>query len=119
MVAIAPAEIAVERDSYIGMAGVVGGVDHEFAQGSKVTLNAIEMTGRGGRRNQFDVVQRRPLADQRRPVQREVVVDQVDAQVIGIAAADGLIERQHLGRALGQPIAAEQHVRVHVVGAKK
>ena len=47
------------------------------------------------------------------------VVDQVDTQVLGIAPADVLVEGQHLRRALGQTIAAEQHIRVNVVRAEE
>jgi hypothetical protein len=48
------------------------------------------------------------------------VVDQVDAEVVGIAPTDVLVEGQHLGRALGQAIAAEQqHVDLDVIGTEE
>src|ERR1700730_12185995 len=101
MVSISSVEITTESNGHFGMAGVVGGIQHEFAQGLKVALDAIEVAGGGWRRDEFDVVQRSPFTDQRRPVQRQVVVDQVDAQVFGVPAADVLVEGQYLGGALG------------------
>src|ERR687886_629742 len=56
---------------------------------------------------------------QRRPMQREIVVDHVDAQPFGIAPTDVLVEGQHLARALGQAVAAEQHVGVNVIRAEE
>ena len=69
MVSISSTEIAAEGGRHVGVAGVVGGIQDEFAQGLEVALDAIEVAGRGWRRDQFDVVERGPLADQRRPVQ--------------------------------------------------
>ena len=68
MVSISPVEIAAESDRDVRVAGVVGGIQHEFAQRLKVALDAIEVAGGGWRRDQFDVVQRGPFTDQRRPV---------------------------------------------------
>ena len=96
MVGIAPVEIATESDRHVCVAGVIGSVHHEFAQGSKVTLDAVEVAGRGRRRYQLNIVDFGPCANLRCPVQRQVVVNQVEAQVIGIAAADVLVERKHL-----------------------
>ena len=84
MVGISAVQVATEGNGHVGVAGVVGGIQHEFAQGLKVALDAIEVAGGGWRRDQFDVVRRGPFTDQWRPVERQVVVDQVDAQVIGI-----------------------------------
>ena len=41
----------------IGVAGVVGGVQYEFAQGTEVTLDLIDMAGGGRRRDQLDIVE--------------------------------------------------------------
>jgi len=60
-----------------------------------------------------------PLADLGRPVQHQVVVDQVDAHVFGVAPADVLVECQDFGRRLGQAIAAEQHVRMEVIATEE
>ena len=67
-----------------------------------MALDAIEVAGGGWRRDQFDVVRRGPFTDQRRPVKRQVVVDQVDAPVIGIPTADLFVEGQHLGGCLAR-----------------
>jgi len=119
MIRIAAVDVTAECDRDFAVAGVVGRIQYKSAQGLEVTLDVIEMAGRCRRRDQFDLVVGSPGTDWRRPVQRQVVVDQVDAQVIGIAPPDGLVERQDLGRALGQAIAAEQHVGVHVIGAEE
>ena len=42
MVGISPVEIATESVGDVGVAGVVGIIQHEFAQGLKVALVAIE-----------------------------------------------------------------------------
>ena len=75
MVSISSVEIAAERDGDVGVAGVVGSIQHEFAQGLKVAFDAVEVAGRGWRRDQFDIVGRGPFTDQRRPVERQIVVD--------------------------------------------
>jgi hypothetical protein len=77
MVSIPPVEMATEGSAHFGVAGGVGSIQNELAQGLKVTLDAIQMARRRRCRDQFDVVQRRPLADQRCPVQRQIVVDQM------------------------------------------
>src|SRR5579859_6365783 len=115
MVGIAPVEITTEGDRHVRMAGVVGGVHHELAQGSKVALDAVKMAGGSRRRNQLDIVRLGPGADLRCPVQRQIVVDQIDAQVFGIAPSNALVEREHLVGGLGQTITTEQHVAVDVV----
>src|SRR5579859_2465350 len=119
MVGIAPVEIPTEGDRDIRMAGVVGGVHHELAQGSEVALDAIQIAGGSWRRNQLDVVRLGPGADLRCPVQRQIVVDQIDAQVIGIAPSNALVEREHLVGGLGQTITTEQHVAVDVVSTEE
>jgi hypothetical protein len=58
------------------MAGVVGGVHDELAQGSEVALDAVEVAGGSRRRNQLEIVRLGPGADLRRPVQRQIVVDE-------------------------------------------
>jgi hypothetical protein len=45
MVCVAPAEIGTECNGRLGVAGAVGGIPHEFAQGLKVALDAIEVAG--------------------------------------------------------------------------
>ena len=45
MVGVAAAEVAPEGQCHLGVAGVVRGVEHELAQGSEVTLDAIEIAG--------------------------------------------------------------------------
>jgi hypothetical protein len=52
-------------------------------------------------------------------VERQVVVDEADAQMIGIPTADLLTEGQEFIRRLGQAIAAEQNIRVDVVGSEE
>ena len=52
-------------------------------------------------------------------MQRDVVVDQIDAEVIGITPADVRVERQHLGCGLDEPVATKQDVRVHIVAAEE
>lgn len=44
----------------------------------------------------------------------QIVVDQIDAQLVGVASADVPAERQHVARCVGQPIAAEQDVGVEI-----
>ena len=75
MIGISPVEITTESVGDVGVAGVVGSIQHEFTQGLKVAFDAIEVAGGGWRRDQFDVVRRGPFTDQRRPVERQVVVD--------------------------------------------
>src|SRR5438132_12683003 len=65
MVGIAPVEIATESDRHVCVAGVVRCVHHEFAQGSEVALNAVEVAGRGRRRYQLNVVVFGPRANLR------------------------------------------------------
>lgn len=119
MIGVASAEITSECCRDFGMAGVVRGVQHEFAQWSEVALDAIEMTRRRRRRHQFDIVRLGPRTNGWRPVQREVVIHQVDAKVVGITPTDVPVERQHFDRGFRQPVAAEQHVGTHVVGAEE
>jgi hypothetical protein len=78
MVGVASAGIATERHRHFRVAGVVGDVQHELAQGSEVTLDAIQMTCGGWRWHQFDIVRLCPFADRRCPVQRQIVIDQVE-----------------------------------------
>jgi hypothetical protein len=42
MVSVSPVAIATESIGDVGVAGVVGIIQHEFAQGLKVALDAIE-----------------------------------------------------------------------------
>ena len=60
MVGVATMEVAAEGLGDLGMAGVVGAVQHELAQGSEVALDAVEIAGRGRRRDQLHVVRVRP-----------------------------------------------------------
>jgi hypothetical protein len=106
MVSVAPVEITTEGGCHLGVAGVVGGIQDEFTQRLEVAFDAIQVARRGGGGDQLNVVECSPLANQRRPVQRQVVVDEVDAQMIGITPADLLIDGQHLMGGLGQAIAA-------------
>src|SRR5579862_1134520 len=52
-------------------------------------------------------------------MQRQVVVDEVDAPVIGITPSDVLEEGEHLVCGLGQPIAAKQHTWMDIVSAEE
>src|SRR5215472_11078070 len=61
----------------------------------------------------------RPRRGSAGPLQRKVVVDQVDTRAIGIASADVLVESQYFGRGLGESVAAEQDVAMDVIGAEE
>ena len=79
MIGVAAAQVATERTGDLGVAGVVSGIEDELAQGLEVAFDAVQVAGGGRRGDEFHVVRLGPGADLRRPVQREVVVDQVDA----------------------------------------
>jgi hypothetical protein len=85
MVAISAAEVASEGDRDLSVACVVGRVQHEFAHGLEMALDSIQMAGKGGCCHQLDLVRRGPLTDLPSPVQEEIVVDEINPQMIGVA----------------------------------
>ena len=119
MIAVAAVQIPAEGVGDFGMTGIVRGIQHELAQRVEVALDAIHVAG--GRRSwhEFDVVQLGPFPDLGRPVQRQVVVDQVDPHMRRVPAANLLVEREHFASGFGQTLAAEQHVGVDVVATEK
>ena len=119
MVAVAPVHVTTKRVGNLSVAGVVRCVYDEFAQWLELTLDTVEAAGGARDGNQFDVVQLGPLTNLGCPVQHQVVIDQVDAQVFGVASSDVLVEGQHFARGRGQTIATEQHVGVEVVCAEE
>jgi hypothetical protein len=60
VVAVAAPDVAAEGAGDVGVAGVVGGVEHELSQGLEVALDPVQVAGGGGRGDQFDVAARRP-----------------------------------------------------------
>lgn len=60
MVRIAAMEVAPESERDLAVAGVVGRIQHKFAQRLEVALDAIEVTGRCRCCDQLDLVTGRP-----------------------------------------------------------
>ena len=74
MVGVAAVEVTTEGDSDLAVAGVVGRIEHKFAQGLELALDAVEVAGGCRRRDELDLVVGCPGADGWRPVERQVVV---------------------------------------------
>jgi hypothetical protein len=56
MIGVATAAVATERAGDLGMAGSVGSIEHERAQGLDVAFDAVQVAGGGRRGDQFHVV---------------------------------------------------------------
>ena len=97
---------------------VVGVVDDELADREEVTFDGVQIAGVGRGGVELDLVGGRVVADVRRPVGREVVLDPIDAPPGGDRGADLREEGEVVAAASARPEPDAQAVVVDVVGAE-
>lgn len=116
--AVAVADVAREGVVEGVPVQVVGVLDDELADRLEVALDAVEVAGISRRRDELDVVGLREGPDVRRPVGAEVVLDPVDPQPLGVAAADLAHEGEVVAAASAWAQPGAQAVGVHVIGTE-
>lgn len=114
MLSVAPTQVAIQPPPANEMVAVIGILEGRRMQGSEFGLNRVEPGGLGRRVDGFHVVSGEEVSG-RAAVGRQVVQDNVDPQLPGIAGAQLGKAGRDIAGGLAFADAADQAVGMHIV----